>query len=127
MKHILVFGMVAVFAVSPNVMASGSSGGGSSSSKKVDRRKSIDQQKYKQGQSIFSGKAKIFEDVISVSKKSQQQGFLKRLQSKIAKKSVSDAKKLDVNTLAGRLTTSQYRALTYFVDVRFLNSAKYAQ
>lgn len=126
--YILIIGLA---LVSPEMtQASGSRGGGGSSSGGTSggysrgggssQRDQIDQEKYRLGQSVFSGKAKLPSEILSRDLYVRQGRRLIDLQKKIAKhSSQSEAKKMDAKYLAGRLSAKQFTALKYFVKIRY--------
>ena len=57
-----------------------------------------------------------------------QANALRKLQTQIAKKSsVTNAKKIDVRKLSGRMSSKQLSALRYFIKVRYTDSDRYAK
>lgn len=101
----------------------GGGGGGSSSSSK----KAIKQESFQLGQSVFTNKASIADKAGSLSITRSQERTLTTLKSQLAKKNKSAADKLNVDALAGKLSSEQLRALRYYVDVRYINPTKYKQ
>lgn len=103
------------------------SGGGGSYKKKPKEKKQIDQELYKLGQAVVTGNAEISEDVISLSTlRHQERKFASNL-AKMIKISENNAGKLDVEKLSGRLTPEQYKAVNYYIDVRYIDPSDYAQ
>jgi len=73
----------------------------------------VDRDLYDRGQKIFNGKTTL---VAPAAKPEEETARLTRLQSMLPKRT---AKKTDLPSLAGRLSSEQIEALEYYVQVRF--------
>jgi len=107
----------------------GGGGGGSFGGfgKVPAKKKNIDQELFQEGQAILTGKAEIKEEMSSRFTFLDQERKLKSSQKKMTKAAAANANKIDVEKLAGKLTSEQFKALNYYIDVRYLNPKDYSQ
>ncbi len=113
-KHILQIALVSLLGAASihPAFASGTSAGRMpkpSNSKEADK---LDREKYGLGQKIYDGKVKV----MASGDAAVQMDKLKVLQGRLPAKV---AKKKDLVSFAGKLTTEQLEALEYFVQQRF--------
>ncbi len=127
MKKLTILALIFSLFTYSSASASGGSRGsggatssGSAGSSGGAKRRSIDQERYKRGQQVYNGRAKLASKVVSQSLLKKQLKDLRSIQKIIAKKdSVSAAKRINVRRLSGRMTAKQLSDLRYYVRIRY--------
>ena len=136
MKPYILLGIFsALLAITPAYASGGGGGGGGFGGggfggggvyDTTPRTRTINQETYRLGQQIFSGRAELTSEVSSKALKKQTKAIQKMQTQIAAKSSAADAKKLNVTKLAGRMSSKQLRALKYYVRVRYTHADDYA-
>lgn len=119
--------MIVALFLSSLALASGGGGGGGSfgggggfSGGGGSKPRTINSEKFDLGRSVFSGRAELAPKVVSRDLYLRQARTLVRLQKKIARSaSDSAARKFMPQELAGRMSTKQLSALSYYVKHSF--------
>jgi len=122
--HILIHLSILFFA-SFTALASGGGGGGggggfSGGGGGGGGPRPIDREKVALGQKVFSGRADLSPKIVSRDLYQRQARTLVRLQKKVNRsKSSARGKSFMPRELAGRMTTKQLSALSYYVKITF--------
>ncbi len=128
MKNLLCLLVLGIFVSTLSVstgFASGNYGNGSyggHSPIDANSRMPVDSEKYDLGSLILAGKVELPEDTLSQELYQQQLRGLVKLKKKLPKRLVNS---IDARNLEGRLTEAQFKALKYFLNVRYLNPSGY--
>jgi len=106
--------------------SSGGGGGGGSFNGGFGKRAltKVNAERFESGKAVFEGN---FEPAsrVSFSTKNTQSRNLIQLMRRLAKVSKPTAKLLDVEKLAGTMSANDFRALRYYLDVKYLRTEKY--
>lgn len=125
MKKQLLLHLFIALLTSLSVTASGGGGGGGGGfggggGGGGSKPRAIDTEKVALGRSVFSGRAEMSASVISKDLYLSQARTLVRLQKKIERsKLASQGKAFKPRELAGRMSTKQLSALSYYVKITF--------
>lgn len=126
MKTPFLLSLILALLTSVSAFASGGGGGGGGGGfgggfgGGGSKARAIDTEKVALGRSVFSGRAKLADRVVSRDLYLRQARTLVRLQKKIERSSsASSGKSFKPRELAGRMTTKQLSALSYYVKVTF--------
>ena len=119
-KQLLLHLVMALLMSFPVAASGGGGGGGGAAGGGGGGPRAINKEKLALGRTVFYGRAKIAPRIVSKDVYQRQVRTLVRLQKEIKRsKSASRGKSFNPRELAGKMTTKQISALSYYVKITF--------